>query len=54
MAMALLCEPITVENWPDFLEGMAFWREKEAVRIAWRGKIYELKQNRVLALDLIR
>ncbi len=54
MASALLGEPATEENWPDFLEGMAFWREKEAVRIAWRGKVYELKKQNVFALDLIR
>jgi hypothetical protein len=54
MAAALLGDPITEENWPDFLEGMAFWREKEAVRIAWRGKVYELKKQSVFALDLIQ
>jgi hypothetical protein len=54
MATALLGEPITEENWPDFLEGMAFWREKGAVRIAWRDKIYELKNQRVFSLDLIQ
>jgi hypothetical protein len=54
MATALLGEPITEENWPDFLEGMAFWREKGAVRIAWRGKMYELNKQNVFALDLIQ
>jgi len=54
MAMALLGEPITEENWPDYLEGMAFWREEEAVRIAWRGKVYELKKQGVLAIDLVQ
>ena len=54
MATALLGEPTNEENWPDFLEGMAFWREKEAVRIAWRGKVHELKKQSVFALDLIQ
>jgi hypothetical protein len=53
MATALLGEPTNEENWPDFLEGMAFWREKEVVRVAWRGKVYELKTHSVFALDLI-
>jgi hypothetical protein len=54
MATALLGEPTSEENWPDFLEGMAFWREKDAVRIAWRGKVYELKQQDVFVQDLIQ
>lgn len=54
MVMALLGEPITEENWPAFLEGMAFWREQEALRIAWRGKVYDLKKQNVFALDLMR
>jgi len=54
MATALLGEPTSEETWPDFLEGMAFWREKEAVRIAWRGKVYELKNQSIFALDLIQ
>ena len=54
MATALLGVPTTEENWPGFLEGMAFWREKEAVRVAWRGKVYELKTQSVFALDLIQ
>jgi hypothetical protein len=54
MAIALLGEPITEENWPDYLEGMAFWREEEAVHIAWRGKVYELKKQSVFAFDLVR
>ncbi len=53
MAIALLGDPITEENWPDFLEGMAFWREEGQVRIAWRGNVYELKQQKVFALDLL-
>jgi hypothetical protein len=53
MAIALLGEPITEENWPDYLEGMAFWREEEAVHIAWRGKVYELKKQSVFAFDLV-
>ena len=54
MVMALLGEPITEENWPNFLEGLAFWREEEMVRIAWRGKVYELKKQSVFAFDLIQ
>jgi hypothetical protein len=54
MATALLGEPASEANWPVFLEGMAFWREKEAVRIAWRGKVYELRNQCVFALDLIQ
>jgi hypothetical protein len=54
MAMALLGEPVTEDSWPNFLEGMAFWREAESVRIAWRGKIYELKKQSVFAYDLIQ
>jgi len=54
MAITLLEEPITEENWPDYLEGMAFWREEEDVRIAWRGKVYELKKQSVFAFDLVQ
>lgn len=54
MAIALLGEPITEENWPNYLEGMAFWREESAIRIAWRGKVYALNQQGALAFDLIQ
>jgi hypothetical protein len=53
MANALLGEAITEENWPDYLEGIAFWREEEQVNIAWRGKVYELKKQSVFAFDLL-
>ena len=54
MAVALLGESIAEENWPDYLEGMAFWREEEAVHIAWRGKVYELKKQSVFAFDFVQ
>ena len=54
MVMSLLGEPITEENWPNFLEGMAFWREGDLVRIAWRSKVYDLKKQSVFAFDLVQ
>ena len=54
MAIALLGDLITEESWPNYLEGMAFWREQACVHIAWRGKDYELNGHYVLASELIQ
>ena len=54
MAVALLADMITEENWPDYLEGMAFWREEGAVRVAWRGRVFQINKQSVFASDLIQ
>jgi broad specificity phosphatase PhoE len=38
----LLRYPIDSTNWPEYLEGIVFWRLPNRVFAAWRGQIYDI------------
>jgi hypothetical protein len=42
MAGYLFKDLIDQENWPHYLEGMAFWQEDGKVFSAWRGQVAEI------------
>jgi broad specificity phosphatase PhoE len=38
----LLKYPVGNENWPNYLEGIAFWRSKNRVFAAWREELFDI------------
>jgi phosphohistidine phosphatase SixA len=45
MVSMFLGQVVHKHDWPEFLEGMALWREEQSVQLAWRGGVYDISEK---------
>ena len=50
MVGGLLRAPVLGEHWPNYLEGVFFWQEKQQIRALWRGMDYRFREDLCLSV----